>query len=72
MSMSWRLSNSPLHGKEFAIGKNLRLKPFGHWKGKTWGERLPHYHLRQIPSRDKTKRTGIGWHRPWETLFRRK
>lgn len=64
-------SASPLHGKEFNIGNKLRIKPTGFWKGKTWAQRLPHYHYRKVSSPDKTKRTGIKWHRPWETIFKR-
>jgi RHS repeat-associated protein len=62
-------SLSPFHGKEFAIGRNFRFKPFGHWRGRRTVERLPHYHSRRM--HHASGRSGYGWHRPWETAFRR-
>ena len=68
-------SVSPLHGKEINIANKLRIKPLGNWHGKSLAERLPHFHLRQVPQPFQkgrsAQRTGIKWHRPWQTTFRR-
>ena len=58
---------SPFHGPEFNIKNDLRIKPFGKWNADTWAERLPHFHSRNL----SIGRSGIKWHRPWQTIFRR-
>jgi len=62
-------SVSPAHGKEFNIKNTLRVKPFGYWKGGSTVEKLPHYHSRT--PHINSGRSGIGWHRPWQTVFKR-
>lgn len=57
------------HGLEINIRNNLRIKPFGYKKGGTLAQRLPHWHSRTLHK--ASGRSGIGWHRPWETTFRR-
>ncbi len=53
-------------GKEFSIGNNFRVAPFGNRTGHPVG-RWPHYH-RRIYGPDGTTVPGgsMNWHRPWE------
>ena len=54
-------------GREFKLGPNLRIAPFGNRTGHASG-RYPHYHRRGAPIDGKTPPgQGIGRHRPWET-----
>ncbi|WP_437755656.1 RHS repeat-associated core domain-containing protein [Sorangium sp. So ce1389] len=56
-------------GREFTIGKNFRIAPFGNRAGHKIG-RWPHYHRRGSvnPRTGQPGRgQGIGRHRPWET-----
>ncbi|MBK7545452.1 MAG: discoidin domain-containing protein [Elusimicrobia bacterium] len=59
----WAARTGPIigwRGGEIVLEKGgnrfFRLNPFGNWRGKTWKEKIPHYH----------RRPGIGKHRPWE------
>jgi RHS repeat-associated protein len=65
-------SVSPFSGKEFNVNNNFRVKPFGHWRGNSWPERLPHYHKRHIdPTTGQTRPGGgISKHHPWDTIFK--
>ncbi|VAW80717.1 hypothetical protein MNBD_GAMMA12-855 [hydrothermal vent metagenome] len=55
-------------GKEFKIGKNWRLAPFGNRTGNKYG-RWPHYHRRGTPNSSGATPPGqgIGRHRPWQS-----
>jgi hypothetical protein len=54
-------------GKEFRLGNNFRLAPFGNRTGHPYGK-WPHYHRRGALGPDGRTRPGqgIGRHRPWE------
>jgi len=54
-------------GREFSLGKNFRIAPFGNRTGHPTG-RLPLYHRRNIdPATGQTRPgQGIGTHRPWD------
>ncbi|MFP4439784.1 MAG: RHS repeat-associated core domain-containing protein, partial [Chloroflexaceae bacterium] len=59
-------------GKEFSIGRNFRIAPFGNRTGHRFGE-YPHYHRvrrfgPKFPGKRFTPRPGQGMdrHRPWE------
>jgi RHS repeat-associated protein len=60
---------SPFHGLEFRFASGFRFKPFGFWRGSRLVMRLPHYHSRRLHA--PSGRSGVRWHRPWETTFRR-
>jgi len=56
-----------LTGREYKIGDDLRLAPWGNRTGHELG-RWPHYHRRATDSEGVTlPGQGIGRHRPWET-----
>lgn len=56
-----------VEGREFKLGPNLRIAPFGNRTGHPQG-RLPHYHRRGALVDGKSPPgQGIGRHRPWET-----
>lgn len=64
--------------KERTIGK-VRIAPFGnpganHGDGSPhWAARAPHYHVKTAAKPENPNaRTSAKWHRPWETLFRRR
>jgi len=53
-------------GREFKIGNNFRIAPFGNRTGHPIG-RFPHYHRRIVGPNGKTLPGGsMKWHRPWE------
>jgi len=56
-------------GRELRFDQNFRIKPFPS-RGRTWPERLPHYHRRvPIPATpgEAYPGQGIGRHRPWQS-----
>ncbi|NIS38180.1 hypothetical protein GWN91_03175 [Candidatus Saccharibacteria bacterium] len=61
-----------LTGREFKVGKNIRIAPFGNrTKGKTIkdtiNQQIPHYHRKKLDLKGKTlPGQGIGRHRPLE------
>jgi RHS repeat-associated protein len=64
-----RLKQIEWRGGEIRFGDNFRIKPFPS-RGRTWPERLPHYHRRvQNPATpgEAFPGQGIGRHRPWES-----
>jgi RHS repeat-associated protein len=59
-------------GKEFKIGPNFRIAPFGNrnaanpYPPNRYG-RWPHYHRQRVDNKGRVKRDqGMGRHRPWE------
>jgi RHS repeat-associated protein len=53
-------------GREFAVGKNFRIAPWGNRTGHPTG-RFPHYHRRGLAANGQTKPgQGISRHRPWD------
>ena len=53
-------------GKEFKIGKNFRIAPFGNRTNHPYG-RYPHYHRPRFDKKDQPKKgQGKKRHRPWE------
>jgi hypothetical protein len=64
--LGWKIGQWAQAGKEWKIGKNVRIAPFGNRTGHPMGER-PHYHRRvTLPSGDTKPGQGIGRHRPWD------
>jgi hypothetical protein len=54
-------------GPEVALGKNIRIAPFGNRTGNPRGE-LPHYHrkITDPETRETVPGGSMRWHRPWE------
>jgi len=61
--------NGIRYGREFKLGKNCRVAPYGNRAGHPTG-RFPHYH-RSVPDPkrpgDSLPGQGIKRHRPWDT-----
>ncbi len=57
--------------------KGFRVAPFGNRGANlnngapNWAARLPHVHFRAPAVKSSTARTGMKWHRPWQTTFRK-
>src|SRR4051794_2125618 len=67
---SYRRGDLAFKGGEIVVGRDLRVNLLGSRQhGRTWPERLPHYHRRGRA--DALSGTppgqGIGRHRPWQT-----
>jgi RHS repeat-associated protein len=63
--------------RELSIGNRLRIAPYGNPTARNadgsrnLAARLPHWHWRGAADTNNVKRTGMKWHRPWQTTFRR-
>ena len=64
-----KVTEAAWYGREFEIGENCRIAPFGNRTGHPTG-RWPHYH-RRVPDPNKPgaglRDQGIGRHRPWDS-----